>query len=627
MKASIFPCAIVLTLALGALNAVYADSATWNLNPTNGDWNTAVNWTPETVPNGPADVATFASSSITDLTFSAETTEVAAIVFNPGASRFNITADPEPLSTGITLTISGTGITNNSGVTQKLTVAPSVSSRRGTIEFVNATSAGDGTVLTVFGAGTSAASGGNINFHDTSTAGTATIVAEGALAGDEAGGGEVTFDGNATAGNASFTIDGAQSLQGFAYGGDVTFADFSSAGDAVFVINPGHGSNGGEGTMLFTDNATAANGIFTLNGPVGKFADGANITFFDGATAGNGFFTVNGGQQADAIDGSAVNFEGFNFTGQIVSAGTATIINNGGNGANARGGRTSFLFEAATASQAHLVANGGQNGGGGGQITFDSDTDGGEARIEVYDNGLLSVSAATAITIGSIEGDGLVNLGASALTIGSNNLSTTFAGLIQDAGSITKLGTGILTLSGASIYTGGTTVQRGVLLVANVSGSATGSGPVSVTTGRLGGSGIIAGAVTIGTGSGRGAFLAPATGTNVRATLTIQGALTLNADATYTCTFRAKQNRARTDQVIANGVTINSGAMIALVGHTTGTLTQGIVLTLISNTSADPISGNFSNLPDGSIVTINGNNFQASYEGGDGNDLTLTVVP
>ena len=31
------------------------------------------------------------------------------------------------------------------------------------------------------------------------------------------------------------------------------------------------------------------------------------------------------------------------------------------------------------------------------------------------------------------------------------------------------------------------------------------------------------------------------------------------------------------------------------------------MLTLISNTSADPISGTFSNLPDGSIVTINGN--------------------
>jgi hypothetical protein len=79
--------------------------------------------------------------------------------------------------------------------------------------------------------------------------------------------------------------------------------------------------------------------------------------------------------------------------------------------------------------------------------------------------------------------------------------------------------------------------------------------------------------------------------------------------------------------VFANGITINSGAMIALSGQTQGRLTTGLTLTLIGNTSANLISGTFSNLPDGSIVTINGNNFQASYSGGDGNDLTLTVVP
>ena len=79
--------------------------------------------------------------------------------------------------------------------------------------------------------------------------------------------------------------------------------------------------------------------------------------------------------------------------------------------------------------------------------------------------------------------------------------------------------------------------------------------------------------------------------------------------------------------MVANGVTINSGATVALRGQTTGALTQGMVLTLIRNTSADPVSGTFSNLPDGAIVTINGNNLQASYEGGDGNDLTLTAVP
>ena len=148
-----------------------------------------------------------------------------------------------------------------------------------------------------------------------------------------------------------------------------------------------------------------------------------------------------------------------------------------------------------------------------------------------------------------------------------------------------------------------------------------------MNSGTLGGSGIISGSTTIGTGSGTGAFLAPAAGSSVRATLTIRSALTFNADATYTCTFRAKPNKARSDQVVANGVTINSGAMIALSGQTMRVLPQGLVMTLIHNTSANPISGTFTNLPDGSIVTVNGNNFQANYEGGDGNDLTLTVVP
>ena len=108
--------------------------------------------------------------------------------------------------------------------------------------------------------------------------------------------------------------------------------------------------------------------------------------------------------------------------------------------------------------------------------------------------------------------------------------------------------------------------------------------------------------------------------------LTAPGTLTLNSDATYTYIFKAKRNKAHTDLVIANGVTIN-GATLSLSGQTQGRLRQGLVLTVISNTSANPISGTFSNLPDGGIITINGINFEASYEGGDGNDLTLTVVP
>src|SRR5437899_6238042 len=99
-----------------------------------------------------------------------------------------------------------------------------------------------------------------------------------------------------------------------------------------------------------------------------------------------------------------------------------------------------------------------------------------------------------------------------------------------------------------------------------------------------------------------------------------------NADATYTCTFKAKRNRVTPDKVNANGVTINSGAMILLSGQIMGALSQGLVPTVITNTSAHPIRRTFSNLPDGGIITIHGNNFQADYEGGTGNDLTLTVV-
>ena len=56
-------------------------------------------------------------------------------------------------------------------------------------------------------------------------------------------------------------------------------------------------------------------------------------------------------------------------------------------------------------------------------------------------------------------------------------------------------------------------------------------------------------------------------------------------------------------------------------------LTAGIVLTVINNTATTPISGTFANLPDGSTFTVDPNTFHVSYEGGDGNDLTLTVVP
>ena len=176
-------------------------------------------------------------------------------------------------------------------------------------------------------------------------------------------------------------------------------------------------------------------------------------------------------------------------------------------------------------------------------------------------------------------------------------------------------------MTGANTYTGGTTIEEGQLLVDNTTGSGLGSGSVQVNAGRLGGNGTIAGAVTVGTGTGAGATLAPGERCDELGVITILGTLTFNSDARYNCGLK---NRQHVDKIIANGVTINGGKFV-FDANSSSALRRGTVLTVIDNTAATPIVGTFDNLADGSIFAI-GNTYQVSYEGNDGNDLTLTVV-
>ena len=137
--------------------------------------------------------------------------------------------------------------------------------------------------------------------------------------------------------------------------------------------------------------------------------------------------------------------------------------------------------------------------------------------------------------------------------------------------------------------------------------------------------GTIAGPVVLGIGSGSGAVLSPGTKSSL-GTLTVQNKLTFNADATYD--FALNSSRLASDRVLAKGSTIDSGARITLVDNGTSLLPAGTSFAIISNTSAgNPIRGTFVDLPDGSIITLARNTFRASYSGGDGNDLTLIVVP
>jgi autotransporter-associated beta strand protein len=111
--------------------------------------------------------------------------------------------------------------------------------------------------------------------------------------------------------------------------------------------------------------------------------------------------------------------------------------------------------------------------------------------------------------------------------IGALGINTTYAGHIYDNGSgtsstvkiaMTKVGAGVLTLTGTSAYTGGTTLYGGGLVIDGALTS-----PVAVIGGVLGGSGSIAGDVTV-----TGGAVAPG---NSPATLTIAGVLSLGSGA------------------------------------------------------------------------------------------------
>jgi hypothetical protein len=135
----------------------YAISAQWDLDPVSSEWNTADNWTPMGIPNGPADKATFGLSNTTDVSIS-EDTEVNSIIFSSAATNSYVVR----VGSGLTLTLSGAGITNNSGQNHFFVVDFEGTQMR----FTNSASAGNARIVGI---------GLSVQFLNRSTAGSASI--------------------------------------------------------------------------------------------------------------------------------------------------------------------------------------------------------------------------------------------------------------------------------------------------------------------------------------------------------------------------------------------------------------------------------------------------------------------
>ena len=196
---------------------------------------------------------------------------------------------------------------------------------------------------------------------------------------------------------------------------------------------------------------------------------------------------------------------------------------------------------------------------------------------------IRNYDAATDLTIRGIDttAEGRVEIAAA-----SNAATRTFfadagrkitveeTAVITFEGDITKAGAGTLILNGANTYAGGTAVNEGTLTVNNTTGSATGSGALSVASGAtLNGSGIIGGATTI---SG---FLSPG---NSPGDLTFNDSLLLNSTATLTIEITGI-TLGEFDRVLGAGTnTFTFGGILSL-DNTGYTATLGDTITIFDN--------------------------------------------
>lgn len=81
-----------------------------------------------------------------------------------------------------------------------------------------------------------------------------------------------------------------------------------------------------------------------------------------------------------------------------------------------------------------------------------------------------------------------------------------------------------------------------------------------------------------------------------------------------------------TNEVATRPVSIGTGATLVTARYNDYTPKQGEVYTIIDVAGGQAVDGTFADLPEGATFDQNGITFKISYVGGDGNDVTLTVM-
>jgi autotransporter-associated beta strand protein len=362
---------------------------------------------------------------------------------------------------------------------------------------------GSGVTVTVGKVTGGGSGGGSINLGASSTL-------------NDQGGGNTALDARLL-GAGTFIVNSVQ------YFYQTYTAPDNSGFSGVFEVTGGDNRFGkgaaglGSGTLLLSSSGGVDSSGIYING-TGNFINKINVvgnggyirantgtTTISGDVTGSGTLVllpstcpVTGNWTSGNAFGSA--FAGTVYLGYAGGSQNVTITANI-NSANSSSASAAYVFNAPSTLQANIT--------GGGTVNLGS-----------------LASTASAILQNAVSSS------TATFSIGGANTSTTFGGVIQNGtgtAALTKVGTGILTLTNIQTYTGATTVRNGTLAITN--GILAAGSAVSVTAAdgnaNLAGSGTVNGSVTL---SASGSFNA---GVNLQnnavGTLTLAGGLTLNS--------------------------------------------------------------------------------------------------